>query len=61
LREIAGAERRFLDWRPAVFVLREPLRQRHCDVRRIPAFVAALIRRDIAFGCSTSQARLRFG
>jgi hypothetical protein len=47
LREIAGAERRFLDWRPAVFVLREPLRQRHCDVRRIPAFVAALIRRDI--------------
>jgi hypothetical protein len=25
----------------AVFVVREPLRQRHCDLRRILAFAAA--------------------
>jgi hypothetical protein len=41
LREIAGAERRFLDWNAAVFVVREPLRQRHCDLRRILVFAAA--------------------
>jgi len=40
LREIPGAERRFLDWK-AGFVVREPLRQRHCNFWRILVFAAA--------------------
>jgi hypothetical protein len=33
--------RHLLDWNAAVFVVREPLRQRHCDLRRILVFAAA--------------------
>ena len=43
LREIAGAERRLLDWKAVVFVVREPLLRfaAHYGLRR------RLIRRDI--------------